>query len=156
MLESRGRAHLEALLGRAEQVVRITPDDILVLTGVSGDVDPQEFDPLLDLLDEAGVEMRGFVLLGAGKTIESIDPRELVRLDELAKETADGQPVDACVAEKALTLSVRCPRCNEELPVTVNAVVASAGGRLRASATADERELSFHDLLCRSEGEMDS
>jgi hypothetical protein len=143
----RGRAHLEDLLGNAEKVVRLSPADLLVLTGVS-DSDAETMTALVDLLNDEGVEARGLVILGPGQDVDSIDMEELRRLDELSDEIEPGQKVVGETSLDGLTMSVKCPRCTEPLQLSITASVQDTGDRLTAGASVDSRDLELHGMVC--------
>jgi hypothetical protein len=143
----RGRAHLEKLLGNAETVVRLTPADLIVLTGVENE-SIEGMGELLDLLREQGVEVRGMVILGPGMGIDSIDVDELIRLDALADQVDEGQPVSGETSMDALTLSVKCPRCLEVLEMSITASIQDNGQRLVGGTTVDGRDLELHSMVC--------
>jgi hypothetical protein len=143
----RGRAHLEKLLGKAEKVVRLSPADLIVLTGVDTQ-DDTKMEPLLNLLDEEGVEVRGLVLLGPGMDIDSIDLEELRRLDELSDEVDEGERVVGETSMEGLTLTVKCPRCGEPLQMSITASIQDTGQRLVGGASVDSRDLELHGMVC--------
>lgn len=143
----RGQAHLEDLLGNAEKVVRLSPADLLVLTGVT-DADAETMGALLDLLEGEGVQTRGLVFLGPGQDIDSINMDELRRLDELSEEVEVGEKVVNQTSLDALTVSVKCPRCEEPLQMSLTASVQDTGQRLVAGASVDDRDLELHGMVC--------
>ncbi len=143
----RGRAHLEDLLGRAEKVVRLSPADLLVMTGVSDD-DAEMMGQVVELLNDEGVEARGLVVLGPGQDIDSIDMEELRRLDELSEEIEPGQQVVGQTSLDGLTMSVKCPRCTEPLQLSITASIQDTGERLVAGAAVDGRDLELHGMVC--------
>lgn len=143
----RGRAHLETLLGRAEKVVRLSPADLLVLTGVD-EQDHEQMQSLVGLLDQEGVEARGVVILGPGQDVDSIDMEELRRLDELSEEVEAGQKLIGESSLQGLSMTVKCPRCTEPLQLSITASVQDTGDRLVPGASVDGRDLELHGMVC--------
>lgn len=148
-----GRAHLAALLNKAEKVVRLTPADVLVLTGIT---DPTGIDPAaaLAVFENAGVEARGLILLGEGMDIDSIDVEELLRLDALTDDVAEGQPVVGSTSAEALEIEVSCPRCTELVKLTLSASIQDTGDRLVGGASVDNRDLELHGMVCSGQKPM--
>jgi len=147
---SRGRAHLEALLSHAEQVVRVSPADILVITGLPDEqMDADQLSGLQQMLEEIGVQARGLLVLGEGQGVDSIDVESLVFQDQMAAMTPAGQPVNTRSTAQATDIGVSCPRCDQPLDLPVSGHVVDTGNGLKAFATVNQRDLGFHELLCQ-------
>jgi hypothetical protein len=143
----KGRALLERLLGSVEDVVRVSPADVLVVTGVQDD-DTEMMERLPELLEQFGVEARGVILLGVGMDVNSIDLEELVALDRMADEVEEGQTVVGHTSIDGLTVPVRCPRCEQPIDMSVTASVQDTGTRLIGGASVDGRDLELHAMVC--------
>lgn len=151
---SRGRAHLEKLLGHAEEVVRVSPADVLVLIGVDDSDGAAPFGPLLGLLNEAGIEAAGVVALTKGMTVDSIDMPELVRMYELAGTVEQGADARES-ASIGIDVPVACTRCAETISVTVSVRIADDGEQMVARATASQTDLGLHQVLCTGGARQD-
>lgn len=145
-----GRARLNELLNKAERVVRLTPADVLVLTGIK---DPTGIDPgaALAVFEDAGIEARGLILLGEGMDVESIDVEELLRLDALTDEVEEGQPVVGSTSAEGLEIQVACPRCTDLIKMTISASIQDTGDRMVGGASVDNRDLELHGMVCPGE-----
>jgi hypothetical protein len=144
---SRGRAHLEKLLGRAEKVVRLSPADVIVLTGIPGE-GGDDMSQLLSLFEQFEIEARGLIVLGPGMDIDSIDMEELIRMDALTEEVEEGETVDGSTSVEGLSLPVQCPRCNEMVVLTISASIQDTGKRMVGGASVDDRDLELHAMVC--------
>lgn len=127
--------------------MRLSPADLLVLTGID-DRDTERLDPLIDLLNQEGIQARGMVILGPGQDVDSIDLDELRRLDELSEEVEPGQKVIGETSLEGLTMSVKCPRCTQTLQLSITASIQDTGDRLVAGASVDGRDLELHGMVC--------
>lgn len=141
---------MNRLLAQAEKVVRLTPADVIVLTGIK---DPSGMDPsaVLAVFEQAGVTARGLILLEEGMGVESIDVEELVRLDALTEEVDEGRPVVNSTSVDGLTITVACPRCDELISMTMTASIQDTGERLVGGASVDNRDLELHGIVCPGE-----
>jgi hypothetical protein len=124
---SRGRAHLEKLLGRAEKVVRLSPADVIVLTGIPGE-GGDDMSQLLSLFEQFEIEARGLIVLGPGME--------------------EGETVDGSTSVEGLSLPVQCPRCNEMVVLTISASIQDTGKRMVGGASVDDRDLELHAMVC--------
>lgn len=152
-LDSRGREHLANLLGHAEQVVRVTPADILILTGVSSDVPMEHFENVAAMLTEAGVIARGIMVLGKGMTVDSIDLEQLLAQDQAARAASVTGQVDQTVSNDSVAVDGLCPLCDEIIPISVKMTVQATRNPLKLNAVAytDQVDLGMHSLVCRGE-----
>lgn len=144
---NRGRAHLEALLGKAEKVVRVSPADVIVLTGVDTER-AGEMGDILSFFNQFGIEARGVVILGEGMDLDSIDVEELIRMDQLADEVDEGGVVTGNTSIEGLSIGVRCPRCDDVVSMEVTASIQDTGDRLVGGASVDDRDLELHGMMC--------
>lgn len=143
--QARGRAHLEALLGGFERVVRVTPDDVLVLTGFSeADIAERAPDDIATGLSALGVQHRGVIVAAPGADLDSIDMTALHAMDLIAADTPVGEDVPG-VLRTGFEVELPCPRCGQELPLRVVLVVTDD---LRTAAATEQAELSAHALSC--------
>lgn len=149
---ARGRAHLEGLLGRAEKIVRVSPSDTLVLMGVSDASDPQEFAPIMQLLDEQGIEASGVLVLGQGLTLDSIDMNELHQAWMASRQAEEGTEIKVIGHSEVSPVPVSCPRCMDKIPVPVTVVIGDDGKRMHARSSVDQTDLAVHELVCPGEG----
>lgn len=148
-----GRARLTELLNKAERVVRLTPADVLVLTGIK---DPTGIDPgsALAVFENAGIEARGLILLGEGMDVASIDVEELLRMDALTDQVDEGQPVVGSTSADGLEIEVSCPRCADLIKMTICASIQDTGDRMVGGASVDNRDLELHGMVCTGQKPM--
>lgn len=133
------------------QAVRLTPADVLVLSGLSRDeVEAGGADALLAALDELGVQFGGVVVLEPGRTIDSLDldavaAHQLAASDFPLGESGPGDLNDGWLVTKA------CPVCGEVLEFRVGLVLTND---LRGQTYLDRTPLTVHAQQCHGSGEL--
>jgi hypothetical protein len=133
-----------ALLSRVN-VVRITPADVLVLSGVQrDDVDGGRVGRLSDSLQEMGVQYRGLVLLEPGITVDGIDLEALLARDLAAQDAAVGDSEPGAL-NTGFGAAVACPRCDTQVPLRVGLTITND---LRARSFLDRTALVEHAREC--------
>lgn len=152
---SRGRAHLEQLLNRAEKVVRVSPVDTIVLMGVADVQHAEEFAPLAGLLQQEGIEAAGVLVLGEGVDLDSVDMTELTRAYLATAEAVEGSEFRIIGRVELTNLTVPCPRCSDVLPIPVHVMVGDDGSRMMARAVAEQTDLDLHGMVCAGQSTTD-